>query len=248
LAFQDPEYIISDDLADRGAGNGRERGPLTVGRRQTLLTHETKRKAHAEFSDWAATYDGHWLNHFLFEPAHAMLLNELRGSPRGRLLDIGCGTGELANRLARRGWHVVGLDLCESMLHRARFKLNGYAGTIRLTVGDSEHVPCADKTFDVVTCANSFHHYPHHEAVVREMYRVLKPGGQLLLLDGWPDQFIGRIVYDLIITRAEGGHVWHRESHHVKAMFEEAGFAHVTQRRTYSLFPILMTRGAVPNT
>ncbi len=211
-----------------------------------FVNHELKRDTHAEFCDWAATYDAHWLNHFLFEPSHKMLVRELAAVTPGRVLDVGCGTGELANRLARRGWQVIGLDLCEPMLHRARFKLNGYAGSVRLTVADSEHVPFADGAFDIVTCANSFHHYPNQEAVVRELHRVLKPGGQLFLLDGWPDQFIGRIVYDLIITHVEGGQVWHRESHDVKVMFKDAGFDRVGQKRTYSLFPILLTRGAVP--
>ena len=210
------------------------------------MNHEVKRKAHAEFCDWAGTYDTHWLNHFLFEPSHKLLVQELGSVRPGRILDVGCGTGELANRLARRGWQVIGLDLCEPMLHRARFKLNGYAGSVRLTVADSEHVPFADGTFDAVTCANSFHHYPHQEAVVRELHRVLKPGGECFLLDGWPDQFIGRIVFDLIITQVEGGQVKHRESRELQTMFRDAGFERIHQKRTYSLFPILLTRGAVP--
>jgi len=213
-----------------------------------LVVHEHKRRAHAEFSVWARTYDSHWLNHFLFEPSHVMLLKELRPARPGRLLDVSCGTGELAGRLAERGWHVVGLDLCERMLRLARFKSNGDTGSVRLTAGDSEHLPFPGAHFDIVTCANSFHHYPHQQSVVREMFRVLRPGGRLLLLDGWPDQFIGRIVYDLIITRVEGGAVWHRESHDIRAMLRQAGFENVTQKRTYSLFPILLTCGTMPAT
>jgi len=210
------------------------------------VNHELKRKAHAEFTGWASTYDTHWLNRYLFEPSHAMLLEEVSRLPPGNLLDVGCGTGELANRVSRRGWHVVALDLCESMVHQASHKLNGNGDKVRLTVADSEHLPFADGHFDVVTCANSFHHYPHQEAVVKELYRVLRPGGRLFLLDGWPDHFLGRIIYDLIITRVEGGRVWHRESRHLQAMFRRAGFRSVTQRRTYALFPILLTRGIVP--
>jgi len=210
------------------------------------MNHKLKRRAHVEFSDWAATYDGHWLNRFLFEPSHAMLLEELGGVSPGRALDVGCGTGELANRLARRGWTVVGLDLCETMVHRAWHKLNGNADCVCLTVADSERLPFGTGSFDVVTCANSFHHYPHQETVVRELYRVLRPGGRLFLLDGWPDHFLGRVIYDLVITRVEGGDVRHRGARYLEAVFKRAGFRHVSQRRTYSFFPILLTRGTVP--
>ena len=205
-----------------------------------------KQRARAQFGEWAATYDAHWLNHFLFEPSHALLLKKLRHHPPCRSLDIGCGTGELAGRLAARGWTVFGLDLCEPMLHRARFKLDDSGGNLAVTVGDSEHLPFASASLDVITCANSFHHYPHQEAVLREMFRVLRPGGELYLLDGWPDQWVGRIVYDVIITHVEGGSVRHRESHEVRALFEDAGFREVTQKRVYSLFPILLTHGVVP--
>ena len=174
-----------------------------------------------------------------------MLLNELAPMDPGRVLDIGCGTGVLLARLAARGWSPVGLDLCEPMVHQARTKLRDRTDSVSLAVGDSEHVPFAEQSFDAVTCANSFHHYPQQQTVVREMFRVLKPGGVLLLLDGWPDQFIGRIMYDIIIAHVEPG-VWHRESRDMRMLVETAGFTNVTQKRTYSLFPILMTRGVVP--
>ena len=53
--------------------------------------------------------------------------------------------------------------------------------------GDSERLPFATGTFDVVTCANSFHHYPHQDRAVAEMHRVLQPGGRLMLIDGYRD-------------------------------------------------------------
>jgi len=216
------------------------------------VKHKVKQKAHAEFCKWAATYDTHWLNRFLFEPAHGQLLNELGlreqapAAKPARVLDIGCGTGELAIRLAERGWHAVGLDLCEPMLHRARPKVNGSPGSVRLAVADSEHLPFATGSFDAVTCANSFHHYPHPKAVIREMLRVLRAGGRLIVIDGWPDHWIGRIIYDLVITYVEGGDVRHVESHKMVRLFEGAGFREVTQKRTHALFPLLLTRGIAP--
>ena len=211
-----------------------------------ILSHDVKQRARAQFGQWAATYDAHWLNHFLFEPSHALLLAELERHRPCRLLDIGCGTGELAGRMASRGWSAVGMDLSEPMLHQARAKPSDDGSLAVVTVGDSEHLPFAAASFDIVTCANSFHHYPHQDAVVREMFRILRPGGQLYLLDGWPDVWTGRIMYDLIITNVEGGRVRHRESHELRAMFEAAGFRSVRQKRIYSFFPILLTCGTAP--
>ncbi len=210
------------------------------------LSHDLKQEARAQFCDWAPTYDNHWLNLFLFEPSHALLLGETESTAPGVALDIGCGTGELALRLAHCQWQVFAMDLCEPMLHQALAKLNGERSRVHLTVGDSEHLPFADHTFDLLTCANSFHHYPHQPAVVREMFRVLRPGGRLLLLDGWPEHLWGRLLYDVIVTRLEGSKVRHRKAHDVRQLFEEAGFICVTQKRVHSLFPLLLTRGTVP--
>jgi ubiquinone/menaquinone biosynthesis C-methylase UbiE len=132
------------------------------------------------------------------------------------------------------------------MVRRARAKLNGEGSRVRLTVGDSENIPFAAGTFDVVTCSNSFHHYPNQLAALREMHRVLRPGGRLLVVDGFRDNLIGRIMYDVIVTRVEGD-VWHRDARDMRDLMEQVGFRNVTQAtRSRALFPLLLTRGTVP--
>jgi ubiquinone/menaquinone biosynthesis C-methylase UbiE len=199
--------------------------------------------AHKEFSEWACSYDRCWLNPILFEPAHAMLLKELGRLPQGRSLDVGCGTGELAARLSRQGWRAVALDLCEGMLRHAKRKANGNGG-IRLAAGDSQHLPFADSSFDVVTCANSFHHYPDQAAVVCEMRRVLRPGGRLFIIDGWTDCALGRVVYDLIVTHlVENKRVWHRNARDMAMILASAGFSQIRQKWRHGFLPLLMTAG-----
>lgn len=140
-------------------------------------------------------------------------------------------------------WAWTSASQCSTGPHP---KVNGSPGSVRLTVADSEHLPFATGSFDAVTCANSFHHYPHPKAVVREMLRVLRADGWLLVIDGWPDHWAGRIIYDLVITRVEGGDVRHVESHEMVRLLEGVGFREVTQKRIHALFPLLLTRGIAP--
>ncbi len=212
---------------------------------EARVKHKVKAKAHAEFSEWADSYDRDWLKHFLFEPAHAMLLKELGRLPRGRSLDIGCGTGELATRLAQRGWQATALDLCESMLRCAKRKTSDEL-RVDLAAGDSEHLPFPDGAFDVITCANCFHHFPHQQNVLHEMRRALKPGGRLFIVDGWRDRVVGWVLYDLIITHVEGGDVKHRSAEDMRSLFDVAGLQDVSHHRHHGPFPLLLTRGTVP--
>src|SRR5262249_7381833 len=111
-----------------------------------------------------------------------------------------------------------------------------------LVRGDSERLPFADDTFDVVTCTHSFHHYPQQERVVTEMYRVLRPGGRLLLIDGDRDGLWGRLIFDVFVVLMEG------PGRHLPGaasgdLFGRAGFDDVSQRRRGGPLPFLLTTG-----
>jgi ubiquinone/menaquinone biosynthesis C-methylase UbiE len=107
--------------------------------------------------------------------------------PGHRLLDIGCGTGTLAI-LAKRlhpGAEIIGLDPDPKALARARRKAHRAKLALRLDRGFADELPYADGSFDRVLSTFMFHHLQGEEKVrtLREVRRVLEPGGSLLLLD-----------------------------------------------------------------
>lgn len=97
------------------------------------------------------------------------------------LLDIGCGTGYLIDLLQRQKSALYcGLDLSPEMLKMAGKRL---PESVCLTEGSSDKLPYEDNSFDIVTCIQSFHHYPNPEKAMEEAYRVLKKGGFYILSD-----------------------------------------------------------------
>ncbi len=159
-----------------------------------------------------------------------------------RILDIGCGTGVFAARLreafpAARVW---GVDLVAGMLTKGATRWRAHAGVVQPLQGDSERLPFAAGSFDIVTCANSFHHYPHQDRAVAEMHRVLRPGGHLLLIDGYRDAPWGWFIYDVCVAGVEGD-VHHASSARMRTLCAQAGFLAVAQKVHRGPAPFLLT-------
>jgi SAM-dependent methyltransferase len=93
-----------------------------------------------------------------------------------RVLDLGCGTGELARALAAAGLRVTGCDISPQMLLRAARDRDGCAGWVRLEP-DWRRLPFASAAFDVVVAASVLEYVAEPAAVLRECARVLRPGG-----------------------------------------------------------------------
>lgn len=203
-----------------------------------------KTRSNEEFDSWSQSYDKSILQWLLFDPAHKMILRELGDAGAAHILDIGCGTGKLAHRLIthHRDARVFGIDLCESMVQAAQHHIVSEP-RVHLTVADSEHLPFARNSFDYLTCSNSFHHYPSQAAAVEEMHRVLKPGGRLFLTDGYRDKLYGYFIYDVAVTRMEGGNVHHASAAEFRHLFVDAGFVDIQQSIVRFPAPFILTRG-----
>lgn len=100
------------------------------------------------------------------------------------ILDLGCGTGEISRRLAARYPHgnVVGIDILESNLDFARRDSKAFGARIEYAQGDAFALGFDDASFDLVVCRHMSQAVPDFQRVLREIDRVLRPGGWLHLL------------------------------------------------------------------
>ena len=97
--------------------------------------------------------------------------------PGSKVLDVGCGTGEMAARLAEGGYEAWGVDIAEPMIRYACHRHK--SGQFR--VGDVERIPFDDNSFDAVVCLGVIEYLANDERALSEIRRVLKPGGSAVV-------------------------------------------------------------------
>ena len=104
-----------------------------------------------------------------------MGFNEFRGA---RLLEIGCGMGTDLLQFARGGANCVGIDLTPRSVEITRHRFALYGAPGNFMIADGERLPFASETFDVVYSNGVLHHTPDTAGAIREVHRVLRPGGE----------------------------------------------------------------------
>ena len=158
---------------------------------------DASRQVREMFTQIAPRYD--LLNHLLslqldrlWRARVARHLRAILERPEALVLDLCCGTGDLAFSLARTGRaRVIGADFSHAMLVRARQKdeTPGYSGNAKVAKlmaffeADALRLPFASASFDVITAAFGFRNLANYEDGLLEIYRVLKPGGTLAILE-----------------------------------------------------------------
>ncbi|HEX9036601.1 MAG TPA: class I SAM-dependent methyltransferase [Ktedonobacterales bacterium] len=147
-----------------------------------------------QFEQWSRTYDASWMQRRLFIPIHRALLDLAAGLPApASVLDVGCGTGRLLRGVAAR-WPdaaLFGVDPAEGMVEAARRLTPG--ATIQR--GLAEALPLPDASIDLAVSTMSFHHWGNQQAGVREIARVLRPGGHFILVDFAPPRGLGWLMF-----------------------------------------------------
>ena len=110
------------------------------------------------------------------------ILEEIRKTEFETLLDAGCGTAPMISLLQEEysNKKYTGIDLSPKMIEKAKMKK---LPNTEFIVGDCENLPFEENSFDIVINSQSFHHYPNPQDFFNSVYRVLRPGGRLILRD-----------------------------------------------------------------
>ncbi len=168
-------------------------------------------------------------------------------------LDVACGTADLSIELVRQGvGHVVGVDISEGMLRNGRDKVvkADLEERINLEIADCARLPYADETFDIVTAAFGVRNFEKRKEGLKEMCRVMKRGGQLMILEfSKPSYFPVKQLYNFyfkrimpiigrLMTGNQGAYNYFYDSvqrfpqgEEFMAELREAGFAATCQKR-----------------
>jgi ubiquinone/menaquinone biosynthesis C-methylase UbiE len=189
------------------------------------------------FDLWSRFYDLPLVQRAAYWPIHDAVVDALASRPPRRVLDLGCGTGQLAERLQHTvpGVRVTGCDFSSGMLAEARQR----SRRVRWTCGDAQRLPFADRSFDAIVTTEAFHWFPDQRRALAECRRVLAPDGRLLLAVASPP-FTALADLAAAASHLVGEPFRWPTAAEIRGLLEAGGFRVQTQRRIFRFPGVLM--------
>jgi demethylmenaquinone methyltransferase/2-methoxy-6-polyprenyl-1,4-benzoquinol methylase len=183
---------------------------------------ENKARARLFYKYLSKVYDQ--INPFVWnEEMRTEALGMLDIEPDDRVLDIGCGTGFATEGLLDRVDEVHGLDQSVHQMEKAWAKFGKNDGPVRFYRGDAERLPFKTDSFDLVWSSGSIEYWPHPVRALREIRRITKPGGQVLIVGpNYPESGVMQRVADSIML--------FYDAEEADRMFSEAGYEDIEHR------------------
>ena len=187
-----------------------------------MKDYEALSKKH--FDGQAAEYDGR--DTYYYSQNGKISCRDIAGQIKDisytSLLDVGCGTGFLFEVLVRqRPAKYCGADLSDEMIRVAKEK---HIDGAEFIVSSADKLPYPDESFDIVTCSQSFHHYPYPEKAMQEAWRVLKKDGLYILSDTGIGGIGGWIDNHILFKLLKSGDCHTTDRKGIEKMMEAAGF------------------------
>jgi ubiquinone/menaquinone biosynthesis C-methylase UbiE len=201
------------------------------------------------FDLWSRFYDAPLVQRLTYRPEQDAVLRALVQGAHRQVLDVGCGTGLLAARLAQElpDVAVVGCDFSRGMLRQAARHGPGLA----FVQGDALRLPFRDGAFDAVVSTEAFHWFPDQGAALAEFFRVLAPKGRMLVTVIHPPlEALSRLTR--AGSRLLGEPLDWPTRERMRRQTEAAGFRVEDQRMVYRvplglLMPSVLTRAVRPD-
>jgi ubiquinone/menaquinone biosynthesis C-methylase UbiE len=192
---------------------------------ETTKLHQKEQASGDFFDGWAAGYEDRRISPW-FQYTQRLAIDCLELRPDSRALDVGCGTGFAVRELAAKLTHgkACGIDISDGMVEQASRRVPPeLADRVEIRQASSSSIPYPDGFFTHLMCTNSFHHYPEPVEALREMQRVLEPGGELVIFENAPDLSLYTRFWDLALRLFETGHVRYYTSKQLGEILEQAG-------------------------